>query len=636
MTQLATTPTTDASPAPRQSPPRAALTLRVGVVGHRPNRLDQADLPLLGQRLHEVLDLVGTMVRKFQHSHPGLYADTPAALRAVTSLAEGADRLFADQALALGYALCCPVPFHQAGYEQDFQPPKSHQAGSLEEFRGLLDGARQGAGLVLYELDGDRSGATGIYEAAASVLLHQSDLLVTVWDGGPSAGSGGTVATLGRALQDSIPVVWVDARAPHNWCLLREPSDLPPATEDNPADPPARGSDREGLNAAVREILDLPTPELSEQKGEEDLAAAHCERYFKERRPRWNFAVAWRMFRGLHGTGRLRLPSVRVQEFEKAAAYDWPNSEGVTGWVNAQLAPHYAWAGKLAGLYADAYRSTFLLGYTLAAVAVMLALLPMTVGAYVEIPWFETLCITAELVVILTILLMVRRARRRHWHQRWLDYRLLAEMIRQLRFLLPLGAPWPFPRAPAHWESYGDLSRRWMAWHMRALTRASGLPDATVDQAYLRQCLGYLKQVLEGQLKFHQENWKQSEQIEHSLHHASIGLIVATLVCILAHLTPFLHALGPVLTLCCATFPAFGAALAGINNQAEFARIARRSRAMTTQIEKALAAITELELAKSLSLAEVSGLARGAARLMVDEVLDWRVIFTDRPTSLPA
>lgn len=174
MTQLATTPTTDTGPPPRQSPPCAALTLRVGVVGHRPNRLDQADLPLLGQRLHEVLDLVGTMVRKFQHSHPGLYADTPAALRAVTSLAEGADRLFADQALALGYALCCPLPFDQAGYEQDFQPPKSHQAGSVEEFRGLLDRARRGAGLVLYELDGDRSGATGIYAAAASVLLHQA------------------------------------------------------------------------------------------------------------------------------------------------------------------------------------------------------------------------------------------------------------------------------------------------------------------------------------------------------------------------------------------------------------------------------------------------------------------------------
>jgi hypothetical protein len=107
----------------------------------------------------------------------------------------------------------------------------------------ILDRARRGAGLVLYELDGDRSGATGIYAAAASVLLHQSDLLVAVWDGGPSAGSGGTVATLGRALQDSIPVVWVDARTPHAWRLLREPSDLTAVTAASPAEPPAAHDD---------------------------------------------------------------------------------------------------------------------------------------------------------------------------------------------------------------------------------------------------------------------------------------------------------------------------------------------------------------------------------------------------------
>ena len=107
----------------------------------------------------------------------------PAALRAVTSLAEGADRIFAGQALGLGYSLCCPPPCRQAEFERDFQPPRSHQEGSLDEFRDLLDRARQGAGLVLYELDGDRSRVQSIYEAAASVLLNQSDLLVGWWNG---------------------------------------------------------------------------------------------------------------------------------------------------------------------------------------------------------------------------------------------------------------------------------------------------------------------------------------------------------------------------------------------------------------------------------------------------------------------
>lgn len=635
MNQLAGPSTTNTDLPRRNSPPRAPLTLRVGVVGHRLNRLEQAELPLLGQRLHEVLDLIRTAVTEFQRASPALYAEAPATLQAVSSLAEGADRLFADQALALGYSLCCPLPCHQAEYEQDFQPPQSQQAGSVEEFRGLLERARHGAGLALYELDGDRSKAKGLYAAAARVLLIQADLLVVVWDGGPSAGTGGTVATLEYALGDSVPVVWVDARAPHAWQLLRETSDLATITRVIPAEPVIEPPDPTGLSAAVRGILDLPPSVPGEQEGRPDPGATHRARYFKERRPRWHFAVAWQLFRQLHGTGRFRLPSLRVPVFEKAVAADWPPGPDVAGWVNSRLAPHYAWAGKLAGLYADAYRSTFLLGYTLSAVAVLLALLPMAVGAYVHVHGLETFSVVGELVVILTILLMVTLARRRDWHRRWLDYRLLAEMIRQLRFLLPLGAPWPFPRAPAHWESYGDMSRRWMAWHLRALTRAAGLPDAKVDQAYLRRCLAYLKQVLAGQLKFHQQNWRQSEQIEHSLHHLSLGLIVATLIGVTAHLLPMLHSAGPVLVFCCAVFPAFGAALAGINNHAEFARIAKRSRAMANQIEKALTAIDQLEPAETITLAEVSALAQGAARLMVEEVLDWQVIFTDRPPPLP-
>ncbi len=274
----------------------------------------------------------------------------------------------------------------------------------MEEFRGLLERARAGAGLVLYDLDGDRGRASGVYAAAASVLLSQSDLLIVVWDGGPSAGSGGTVASLQQALEDGVPVVWIDARASHPCRLLRSPADLAATAEASPAEPPRLGPDREGLRAAVHEILDLPDPELRGPHGDEDGAAAHCERYFKERRPRWNCAVAWRLFRQLHGKGRLALPSCGVAPFEESVADEWPRTEDVGGWANGQLADHYAWAGKLAGLYADAYRSTFLLGYTLAAVAVLLALLPATLGAYLEVPWLETACVIGELVVILTIL----------------------------------------------------------------------------------------------------------------------------------------------------------------------------------------------------------------------------------------
>lgn len=314
----------------------------------------------------------------------------------------------------------------------------------------------------------------------------------------------------------------------------------------------------------------------------------------------------------------------------------WPDGPGVAGWVNRALRPHYSWAGKLSGLYADRYRSGYVLAFPLAAVAVVLALLPGTVAPYGHIPGFELACTLAELVVIGVILLLLFGARRGRWHQRWMDYRFLAEIIRQLRLLIPLGGNWAFRRLPAHWESYGNPSRSWMAWHMRAIARATGLPNARLDDRYLRECLGYIKGVVAKQLEFHVDSHHGAAGIDHWLHRGAIWLLGATVVCILAHMLPVMHGLAPVLVLGCAALPAFGAALHGIKNQGEFARIAKRSEAMAAQLQALLGAVEQLEHAETLRSADVGRLARRAAELMVDEVLDWRVMFVDRPPVLPA
>lgn len=208
------------------SPPRVELAFRVGIIGHRPNRLGRADLPLLAERVQAILAAVRDAVEGFQRRYPGLYAETAAIFRAVTPLAEGADRLFAQQALSLGYALCCPLPFAQDEYEVDFQPPRAQEPDSLARFRGLLDEACAGAGLVLFELDGDRAPASAAYAAAGQVVLTQSDLLIAIWDGGEPAGNAGTVDSLRDAVQERIPVLVLDACTPHGWTLVRNESDL--------------------------------------------------------------------------------------------------------------------------------------------------------------------------------------------------------------------------------------------------------------------------------------------------------------------------------------------------------------------------------------------------------------------------
>ena len=72
--------------------------------------------------------------------------------------------------------------------------------------------------------------------------------------------------------------------------------------------------------------------------------------------------------------------------------------------------------------------------------------------------------------------------------------------------------------------------------------------------------------------------------------------------------------------------------MAGINHQGEFARTARRSSAMVeqlTQIREQLEPM--LQPTTHVRSADVTADALRAAQIMVNEVLDWRVVFLDRP-----
>jgi len=235
--------------------------------------------------------------------------------------------------------------------------------------------------------------------------------------------------------------------------------------------------------------------------------------------------------------------------------------------------------------------------------------------------------------------------RRRKWHERWLDYRLLAEILRHQRLIAPLGGIRASPSVPEHWTRYGDPGASWMAWYARAIERSIGLPNAVVDGNYLQACLDDLHGQLGGpygQVGFHETTAARSERIEHRLHIAEFTLFSLTLLCCLFHITHGqLHwpNVNPHwLTFFCGFFPALGAAFAGISNQAEFRRVTLRSESMhegltqqQTQVEKLRTKmpidqdqISEL----TSSLTEVAG---SSATMMVNEVLDWRVIFQDRP-----
>jgi hypothetical protein len=621
-------------------------------VGHRPDRLGKADLKKLAAALDTCLGAVKEEVLAMPEASRVLYANVAPVVRAISPLAEGVDRIFAEQALNMGFELCCVMPFSQAEFERDFEPGKALADDSLNHFRQLL--ARCSS---RFELDGCRLDERCAYGAGGQVVLNQSDLLVVVWDGEREGKRGGTEETFDEARRRRVPVLWIDAQAPHSWRLLDAAASLPRAASGQRLTP-GNSNSLEALRLCVRDALDmlkLPVQSAAgahagpERKAESPQR--NLELFYQEHQPRSNAAVVWKVFSDIVADGRVPQAKLSITPFEEAVEKDWPRDQSspISRLVDA-LRPFYAWPDKLAVLYSDRYRSAFILAFLLSAAAVGMALTPG--GA--RLPphhWAEAACIGLELALILFILLLVYQGRQYRWHERWIEYRLTAELIRHLRLVAPLGGARPFPPVPAHWAAYGQPGATWMAWYVRAVERALGLPSVSVNKAHLEGCLSHLAGLLADQAKYHETNAGRCHQVEERLHRCGVLLLGMTLICCGLHFLPeFWHGLEypewlfAVLTFLCGFSPALGAALAGINNQGEFRRIAKRSEAMRAQLSILLEETESLRGRLSAApgqspeqfSAPVAALAGDAARLLINEVLDWRVVFLDQPLKPPA
>jgi len=168
----------------RIEPGAAAPRLRVGVVGHRENRLRPGDIPALTEKIASILERLGS--------------ELGGHLSVTSSLAEGTDRIGARAARAAGLPLECPLPFAREEYEKDFARPESRT-----EYRDLLDTADR-----VWELDGSRQDVRRAYAAVGDEVLENSDMLVTIWDGEEARGRGGTADLVGAAIA-RMPVVWI-------------------------------------------------------------------------------------------------------------------------------------------------------------------------------------------------------------------------------------------------------------------------------------------------------------------------------------------------------------------------------------------------------------------------------------------
>ena len=178
---------------------RPRLAFRVGVTGHRDLHLKSGHD--LQSRIRARLEQIKHMAQQAATESQGCYDDdAPAILRAISPLAEGADRIFAREALDLGYELECPLPFKCHEYQDDFESEDSKR-----KFNELL-----GQAAAVFELEGSRGDKAAAYKAVGYMVLDQCDILLAIWDGKPAKGADRTADVVAKAKR-RIPVVWLHA-----------------------------------------------------------------------------------------------------------------------------------------------------------------------------------------------------------------------------------------------------------------------------------------------------------------------------------------------------------------------------------------------------------------------------------------
>ena len=610
--------------------PRTRLTLRVGVTGHRPNKLELADTDTLRHAVDQVLERLSGISQALQDANnregaTRVYQETAApALRLVTALAEGSDTIVAETAVARGFSLNLILPYPKATYEADFS------ADGLERFRAMTGHSAVTAACALD--GGDLPEPSAAYAAANEAMLEHTDVLIAVWDGEPAAGRGGTAEVVERAKARGQVVIRVALDGTVSlWQAATNAVD--PAADGTWIDPASMPSGEEAaLAAQFHRMLAPPTDPTARSYLDAFLAESPCAS---------SFACGYKLLQGvlLGGSCHPRVEYGMTEKREHAwqptleAARDL-GGEGFAAQLRDRLKDRWLHADCLAVHYAHRYRTAFVTNFLLAAAAVLIGLL--------AVPFFGTLTgkavlVAAELGLIGTILWQTRVGHSARWHERWLDYRNVAEALRPARLAVLMGNS---PRGAGS-EVGKTPGQKWVAWYVRAVLREVEPPTGIIDRDALRRVIDVAtSDEIDDQLAYHDQNEKKLEKLDHRLEVIGEVFLWLTLIAggvyllsyvayLLFDLKAMVKTWKPWTTFLGAMLPVLGAAMFAIRATGDFRTAAHQSARMQDELSGLRGKlITEREAAPDRH--RVRHLLNEVTRSMADDLRVWGLIYSER------
>jgi hypothetical protein len=601
---------------------RVPFRLRIGVTGHRNLSPDDAQLR---QAVRDAIKLALSSIECPEDGPP----HTPLRLTVVSALAEGADRIVAQEVLEPegrqreGSKLVCVLPVAAkdlALYRNDFT-----SEGSKREFEELrkrawlqLEPPREDAPKNNSEEQRDAG-----YLWAGQEVVRNCDVLIAIWDGQPSRGAGGTAALISWARKQ-------DANRPRS-----EPA---PAGRKGLAQRILTFFAQSGPPAVDETIFDGPGPLRI------IVSASGDHKPALDRGPLWDAAADAKreqLKRDLRGLGKFNGktydPAVWARSAEQtsndlASARYW-QSQGLKD-ILRQISPPLIRADCAA---IDAQRAFFHWSYAFFGCTALATIIAATQAVVLPGAWWLTFGELALIIFSFAIVLWENWWKNNNKH--WFVYRFFAERLRTTCYLLVVGI------VPTTEFDIGgtvdDPTRNEWVW--RAFTAI--LAECDVRRQKPRADLETLSSLIGecwigGQLNYfegHSKSMMRKHNAVRGLLYGVLGLTIVAAALHSARIWPLQSGGTQTLVMCAIGLPAVAAALSNVRNIREFSRHSfryARNAAVLRRYKARNEAIQDQHKGRPYDRSGIKDLQQLAAEvgsLLTAETRNWLVEVSERP-----
>jgi hypothetical protein len=595
-----------------------SYALRIGVTGAR--KLPSARLCQIQKDLQQLFEIARNSLDGRGDIELFPIAGRPIdRTTLISALARGADRVAARQALALGCWLSVAMPFAGADYLLDFKgsedPAEALQSPAEDraEFEYLLGQA----GDRWLALDGSRAqDPDRAYEAVGRFVARHSDILIAVWDGQAAQGRGGTADIIRYATNLGVPVWWIHATEDRTPAWIADHHDIH-ATH-------APGAAEERLRVYIQALITEPAPARPHRhhwigrlaRIGQSHAPQPLHEFLAEPVPTPN--PIWRIYSAF-----MRLASGRANRIAPVARPHRPDAQY---WFD-----RYAAADTRATAYAARYRSSYVWILLFGTAAVICGALPPVLRLFgPEIIAIRTAAI-GELLALFLIVVVVGATIRNGWHERFIEYRLLAELCRAQQALTYVG--WTVANGRVR-RIASEQRLSWVAWLFAAYQRAAPLPQGEIAAAMHDEAQSAMGELITQQLEYYENRAAIADAAQRRFSLLGTICFAGLLICVALKFAetwqhwpdPLTVTIGLLATL----LPGFSAAFAAIGAYAELQILSDQSHHMVAELNLAKARLERLRHlggTRPLLSQELGNEAAAISTFMLQELDGWAALF---------